>query len=128
MLMLIPSGPGSLLETILECYRSLPADQMFTLAQFEELETIYHAAAMQGNTAVPENAQDEVDFHYVCFAKDGNSNLQILDGDRKGPVNTGVLLGAESDLLSEASIHVVKEFMKRGGNNSQCSLMALVRK
>ena len=39
-------------------------------------------------------AEDEVDFHYVCFVKSSKTgHLYELGGDRKGPVDHGILQG-----------------------------------
>ncbi|KAF6229421.1 hypothetical protein HO133_007537 [Letharia lupina] len=52
----------------------------------------YRTAALQGESDVPENAEDEVNIRYVCFVKSSKTgHLYELDGDRKGPVDHGIL-------------------------------------
>jgi len=64
--------------------------------------------ARRSDSAAPENAEEEVEFHCVCFVKslrDGrmyemDSHIYEMDGDRiSGPVDWG-LLGPGDDLLS----------------------------
>jgi ubiquitin carboxyl-terminal hydrolase L3 len=91
----------------------------------EQLESAYKAVALRGDTEPPENPEDEVDYHYVCFvrsAKDGH--LYELDGDRKGPIDWGVL-PPEEDLLSFKARSVVKEFTQRVALDVGFSLLAL---
>jgi ubiquitin carboxyl-terminal hydrolase L3 len=85
-------------------------------------------AAMNGQTAVPESAEDEVDFHYVCFTNSGKEgHMYLLDGGRKGPVDTGVVLSQDDDLLSEKSLTTVRQFMRRSDEEGlNFSLMALI--
>lgn len=83
---------------------------------------------MRGDSTVPEDAQEEVDYHYVCFVKYRHSHILELDGDRKGPIDKGVLLKHDDDMLSESSMDVVREYIQREkGGNIGFSLMALVR-
>ena len=63
-------------------------------------------------TAVPASAEDEVDFHYVCFVKSRSGQLYEMDGDKKGPVNKGIALQDE-DLLGPAALGLVKEYIQR---------------
>lgn len=52
----------------------------------------YKTVALQGDSEVRANPEDEVDFHYVCFVKSHrNDHLYELDGNRKGPVDWGLL-------------------------------------
>ena len=76
---------------------------------------------------MPENAEDEVDFHYVCFVKSSKTgHLYELDGDRKGPVDHGTLELGE-DILSDRALSVVQNFIRREkGANINFSLLALV--
>jgi ubiquitin carboxyl-terminal hydrolase L3 len=83
---------------------------------------------MIGNTSVPEDAEEEVDYHYVCFIKDKNGRIIELDGDRKGPINRGALPNQDDDMLSEASTEVVRRYIEREQDqNIGFNLMALVR-
>lgn len=55
-----------------------------------------------------------------------NGHLYELDGDRKGPVDKG-LLAPDEDLLSASAVKIVKDFMQREHEgNSNFGLMALV--
>ena len=76
---------------------------------------------------MPENAEDEVDFHYVCFVKSSKTgHLYELDGDRKGPVDHGIL-GAAEDILSGGALSIIQKFIGReNGQNVNFSLLALV--
>jgi ubiquitin carboxyl-terminal hydrolase L3 len=76
---------------------------------------------------VPTDAQEEVDFYYVCFVKTENSRVYEMDGDRKGLIDKGVKLKPEDDMLSEAGIGVVKEYIEReSSDNISFSLIVLV--
>ena len=76
---------------------------------------------------MPENAEDEVDFHYVCFVKSSKTgHLYELDGDRKGPVDHGSL-GVGEDILSGGALSIIQKFFGReNGQNVNFSLLALV--
>ncbi|KAF3031937.1 ubiquitinyl hydrolase 1 [Didymella heteroderae] len=119
----------SILSEFLRHYRSLqPQDSAQALEASASLEAIYNEAAMRGDSTVPEDAQEEVDYHYVCFVKHRHSHILELDGDRKGPIDKGVLLKHDDDMLSEGSMNVVREYIQREkGGNIGFSLMALVR-
>lgn len=75
---------------------------------------------------MPTNAEDEVDFHYVCFVKSNiNGHLYELDGDRKGPKDRG-RLELNEDVLSDGGRKAIREFIQREhGQNSNFSLLAL---
>ena len=76
---------------------------------------------------MPENAEDEVDFHYVCFVKSSKTgHLYELDGDRKGPVDHGSL-GPGENILSSGALSIIQNFIGReNGQNVNFSLLALV--
>ena len=81
--------------------------------------------ALQGDSEVPANPEDEVDFHYVCFVKSHrNGHLYELDGDRKGPIDWG-LLGPDDDVLSEKGLGAIREFIGRVSRSMGFSLLAL---
>ena len=74
------------------------------------------------------NAEDEVDFHYICFVrgKDGQF-LYELDGDLKGPVCRGPLATQEADSLFEIGLNAVREYIQQENRGDpKFSLMALV--
>ncbi|KAK4170631.1 putative ubiquitin carboxyl-terminal hydrolase [Triangularia setosa] len=105
--------PGSHLHHLLTSCTSLkPLDRATFLEDDEQLESAYKAVALQGDSEVPANPEDEVDFHYVCFVKSHkNSHLYELDGDRKGPIDCGWL--GDDDILSGKGLSVVCEFIQR---------------
>jgi ubiquitin carboxyl-terminal hydrolase L3 len=103
----------------------MSAERARFLEEDLELESAYKTVALQGDSNVPVNPEDEVDFHYVCFVKSHkDGHLYELDGDRKGPVDRGDL-GMEEDLLSEKALAVVKEFIGRVSEGVGFSLLAL---
>ncbi len=121
------SVPESHLSRLLERCRPLkPLDRAQMLEDDVELESAYRMVALQGDSEVPENPEDEVDFHYVCFVrshKDGH--LYEMDGDRKGPVDRRSL-ESDEDVLAEQSLNVVQEFIQReNGGNANFSLLVL---
>jgi ubiquitin carboxyl-terminal hydrolase L3 len=78
-----------------------------------DLEAAYKSVALQGDSEVPENPEDEVNFHYVCFVKSHkNGRLYELDGDRKGPMDRGVL-GPDEDVISMSGLSVIRDFVER---------------
>ena len=119
--------PGSHLHRLLgKCQQLGPLDRAEVLEEDTELESAYTMVATRGSSEVPANAEDEVDFHYVCFVKSNkNGHLYELDGDRKGPKDRG-LLEPNDDVLSEAGRNAVQEFIQREqGQNSNFSLLVL---
>jgi ubiquitin carboxyl-terminal hydrolase L3 len=100
-----------------------PNDRALALENSEELEAVYSAVAVKGHTLAP-NAQDDVDYHYVCFATSSSHHIYELDGDRKCPIDRGII-PPEDDMLSEDGLGILKEFIEEKGGNG-FSLMALV--
>ncbi len=89
-----------------------------------QLESAYKTVALQGDSEVPTNPGDEVDYHYDCFVKSHkNNHLYELDGDRKGPVDCGLLV--EDDILCETAFSVIRGFMQRVKRDSGFALLAL---
>jgi ubiquitin carboxyl-terminal hydrolase L3 len=71
------------------CIRLPPQERALVLEGSEELEHMYKIAAEQGDSRVPDNAEDEVDFHYVCFVKSHKSGRLyelVSDGSEVGRV------------------------------------------
>lgn len=84
--------------------------------------------ALHGSSEAPDNPEDEVDYHYVCFVKSHRSGrLYELDGDRTGPLDRGHVLGPEDDVLAPGGLNAVREYMKHE-DNPNFGLMALVRR
>ena len=90
------------------------------------LERAYAGVANKGDTEAPLNAEEEVDYHYIAFVKSAqDSHLYQLDGDRKRPIDLGVLT-ADEDVLSEKCLGVIRGMMASEAENPNFSLMALV--
>lgn len=117
--------PGSHLAQLIEsCLPLDPTSRAVALENDAELDSVYHQVALQGQSEVPANPEDEVDFHYVCFVKSHKDNhLYLLDGDRKGPVDCGVFSG--EDILSKAGLEIIKAFISRVARGLGFSLLAL---
>lgn len=77
---------------------------------------------------MPENAEDEVDFHYVCSVKSSKTgHLYEIYGDSKGAMDHGALKGG-GDVLSEGALKIMRRFICREqGANVNFSPLALVR-
>ncbi|TFK37307.1 ubiquitin C-terminal hydrolase L3 [Crucibulum laeve] len=121
--------PESLLSRILtKCIPLAPTERALALEDSEELEHAHHAAAVQGDSVVPQSAEDDVDYHYVCFVKSHkNGHLYEMDGSSKGPIDRGALANDE-DVLGEMAVSVVKEYLGREEDgNVGFSLMVLVQ-
>ncbi|KAL1798927.1 hypothetical protein ACET3X_002964 [Alternaria dauci] len=89
------------------------------------LEVAYAGVAGKGDTEAPLNAEDEVDYHYIAFAKSSKTNhLYQLDGDRKRPIDLGELT-ADEDVLSEKCLSVIRGMMAMEDENLNFSLMTL---
>ncbi|KAK7750062.1 ubiquitinyl hydrolase 1 [Diatrype stigma] len=117
--------PHSHLFKLVEKCKDLgPKERAAVLEEDEELELAYEEVALQGDSEAPENPEDEVDFHYVCFVrshKDGH--IYELDGDRKAPVNWGA--SAENDMLAGKGLGVIKQFTMQVESDTGFSLLAL---
>jgi ubiquitin carboxyl-terminal hydrolase L3 len=103
-----------------------PQDRALVLEESAELEAAYKTVATEGDSAAPDDPEEEVDFHYVCFVKSHkNGHLYELDGERKGPVDHGPMKASE-DVLGETGLKIIKEFIEREqGQNAGFSLLAL---
>lgn len=123
------SEPNSDLSRLLQEAMPLkPIERADLLYESTALESAHQIAAATGDTAAPQ-AEDDVDLHYVCFAKSKNNILYELDGRRKGPLKRGSL-SQDQDILSERALDLgVRSFLKReeeaGGGELRFSLIAL---
>ncbi|KAF5019406.1 hypothetical protein F66182_8606 [Fusarium sp. NRRL 66182] len=89
-----------------------------------DLATAHKEAATQGDTPAPA-AEDDVELHYVCFAKGTDGGLWELDGRRKGPIRRGDL-EEEEDVLSAKGLHLgALKFLEREGADLRFSAVAL---
>lgn len=112
-----------------QCIPSPPQIRASHLENSTELEEVYKAAAIQGQSAIPEDAAAEVNFHYIAFVRSRvNGRLYELDGDRKGPRDLGVYVQEEKDLLEDESVrNIVRKYMEfEDGGDIGFNLMALV--
>ena len=108
---------------------SLSASERALLLESSELlEDAYRNVAMQGDSEVPEDAEEEVDYHYICFVcSSENNHVYELDGDRIGPIDRGVLVDEYGDMLGQGMLAHIRTFMKRYEHeNTNFNLMALV--
>ncbi|KAF8643830.1 hypothetical protein AX16_008847 [Volvariella volvacea WC 439] len=120
--------PGSVLANILKAAYNLPPDQRAQLLEdSKELEVAHTAAAKTGDSAVPESAEIEVDYHYIGFTRsNANGHVYELDGAKKGPIDTGVVLADGEDLLNQKSLKLIQDYVGReNGENIGFNLLAL---
>lgn len=65
----------------------------------------------------------------MCFVKSHRSGrLYELDGDRKGPIDRGVVLGPEDDVLAPDGVNAVREYIEHEQGDLRFSLMALAHR
>ncbi|ORY71013.1 uncharacterized protein BCR38DRAFT_479542 [Pseudomassariella vexata] len=104
--------PNSRLSNLLKtCARLDPSKRATALEDDIELESAYRNVALQGESEVLANPEDEVDFHYVCFVKiHEDDRLYELDGHRKGPFHRGLFTG--NDILSEDGLGVTQKLIE----------------
>ena len=102
-----------------------PAERCLVLEENPDLERVHTSIALQGQSALPERPDDEVDNHYTCFVRSSkNGHLYELDGDNKGPIDLGPVLGENEDMLSPAALSAVRTYLNRD-EHLQFSLLAL---
>lgn len=100
-------------------------ERSFLLEESAELEEVYAKVAQQGSSKVPEDAEDEVDYHYVCFVRSHQSgHLYELDGDRRGPRDTGIVLESDNVLVAEG-LDLIRDYIHRDGSDGNFGLLAL---
>lgn len=107
--------------------KSIPLDphgRAKVLETTPDLATAHKEAATQGDTPAPA-AEDDVELHYVCFAKGTDGGLWELDGRRKGPLRRGDLEDNE-DVLSPKGLALgALKFLEREGGDLRFSAVAL---
>lgn len=108
---------------------AIPLDRdarALALEHSQEIEKAYSEAALKGDTAPPALGE-EVDYHYITFVPNKHNNkIYLMDGDRKGPVDTGVGLTPGEDFLPKA-LGIVKDAISHIDGGVRFSLMALVQ-
>ncbi|UNI24004.1 Ubiquitinyl hydrolase 1 [Purpureocillium takamizusanense] len=101
-----------------------PRDRSALLERTSALADAHKEAASAGDTPAPD-AHDDVDLHYVCFAKGADGALWELDGRRKGPIRRGELDKGE-DVLSPRGLSLGPlKFLEREGGDLRFSAVAL---
>ena len=116
--------PDTILSNILSLYPVTPLADRPRLLSTSRLKNEYLKAAQDGDSSVPVDAEEEVDFHYTCFVK-ANGHLLELDGDLSGPIDLGALKHDE-DVPSEAALVPIRRYMREnGGGGIGFSMLAL---
>ncbi|KAK2061062.1 ubiquitin carboxyl-terminal hydrolase, family 1 [Colletotrichum caudatum] len=120
--------PASLLDSLLSIAAPMdPAQAAMVLEGSQELEYAYASVATKGDTPAPDSAEDDVNYHYICYVKSPDTgHLYELDGDRKGPVDRGIPDENEKVDLGAKSLDIVRQFITQGGDDIGFNLMALV--
>lgn len=124
------SEPDSALSRLLNgCTALKPDERALAVESSEEIEFFYHEAATAdryNDSDVPDDPEEEVDFHYIAFVKSNqNGHIYQMDGDCKGPIDLGDIMPDGEDMLGESMLKVVKGFMKEDPDNLHFHLMAL---
>jgi ubiquitin carboxyl-terminal hydrolase L3 len=105
-------------------------DRAKLLEDSDVLESAHHAAAVTGDTEAPDlDASERLGNHFVAFVKGKDGHLWELEGNRKGPLDRG-LLGENEDVLSEKALELgIKRHVKleeeAGGKELRFSCLAL---
>jgi ubiquitin carboxyl-terminal hydrolase L3 len=120
--------PDGLLAGLLKACINLPPEgRARVLEESTELEKAHTTVALKGDSAVPESAEAEVEFHYICYVRsEKDGHVYELDGDRKGPIDTGLVLSEGEDVLCEKVVDLVRKYVDEAGGNLNFSLLALV--
>jgi len=129
MLIYLSKAPESFLHKLIKESSSLSVNERALLLENSDfLEEAYRNIAMQGDSAVPEHVEEEVDYHYICFFSSSESNhVYELDGDRLGPVDRGTIIAQDEDMLGQGMLAYIRAFMRRYQHeNIGFNLIALV--
>lgn len=90
------------------------------LENYPALDQAYAAVAAKGDSAMPRSAEDEVDYHYICFVQSAEEvYLYELDGDSKGPICPGPIdVGEDRDILRHDTVAHIRKYtgMEESGN------------
>lgn len=129
--------PNSTISNLLQkCVPLDPLARALALEASEEVEYAHGHAGRSGDTVAPP-AEDTVEHHYVAFvtsrpkitngAEASEVTVYEMDGMKQGPLDTGLRLKEEDDLLGEAGKTLIKAFIEREDQSIGFSLMALVK-
>ncbi|SPO03591.1 related to ubiquitin carboxyl-terminal hydrolase isozyme L3 [Cephalotrichum gorgonifer] len=120
--------PGTPLARIVEtCTPLAPHERSLELENSDEVEEAYNKVALLGSTQPPEDPEDEIYYHYLCFVRSHvNGRLYELDGDCKGPIDRGSAPAAGDDMLGVSGLDIIRACLNRDRGNPNFSLMALV--
>eukprot|EP00026_Physarum_polycephalum_P017833 Phypoly_transcript_19188.p1 GENE.Phypoly_transcript_19188~~Phypoly_transcript_19188.p1 ORF type:complete len:237 (+),score=49.25 Phypoly_transcript_19188:36-713(+) len=97
-----------------------PLEKCHLMATNEQILKASDSCAREGQTAVAE-ADDELDYHYICFINKNNSIYQ-LDGMHAGPVL--LQSTSESSFLQDVVQHVKVNFIEKA-DKIQFNIVAL---
>jgi ubiquitin carboxyl-terminal hydrolase L3 len=98
----------------------------------QELEVAHQSVAEMGDSRMPSlDGEGHVGQHFVAFVKDGGK-LWELEGNRRGPLDRGIL-GEDEDLLCPRAIElgigrVIELDRASGGGDLRFSCIALAKK
>ncbi|KAJ7577024.1 hypothetical protein C8J56DRAFT_837044 [Mycena floridula] len=121
--------PESVLDRLLRTLEPLgPSERSRILEESSELEQMHSQAAQQGDSEVPSDPEVEAPYHFLSLVPDKDGKIIYeMSGDRKGPVDTGILVGEDGDMLSEGGRKAIRSFLEREtGPNQNFNVMALV--
>ena len=96
-----------------------PNERPNILEASKELEEAYKLVAREGTSAAPDDAEEEVDYHYVCLVRSHRTGrLYELDGDRSGPKERGDVSEPGVDLVAAGGLRTVQEYIERRDGNT----------
>ena len=95
----------------------------------EEFEEAHQSVAELGDTVAPDAEGGNDSGHFVAFIKSDDGRLWELEGDRKGPIDRG-MLEEDDDVLSEKALslgigRIIELEKASGGGDLRFSCIAL---
>ncbi|CAD6921436.1 unnamed protein product [Tilletia controversa] len=118
---ILPASPLS--QLLADAAPLTPLERASYLESSQHLQTTHASAAQGGQTSAPA-PEDPVDLHFVCFVRHAG-RLVELDGDRKGPVDHGVRVDSQEELLGTAVKWIQENYMTRAPDSINFNLIAL---
>ncbi|KAI8869431.1 ubiquitin carboxyl-terminal esterase L3 [Ramicandelaber brevisporus] len=103
-----------------------PVQRAERLLSDASIASVHARSAYDGQT-LPPDAEDEVDFHFVCFVEK-NDKLFELDGRFDKPIDHGKIEGGNDENgsgLLKAAAKIAKQYMQRDPDNLNFTLTAL---